>query len=201
MRAFLIKMSVFLVTFGFTAFIFANTYEVVFNRDIALVSSVKASANQTAINGTIKDFETRISSDSTDAVPALDKINRIEIPALDIELTTEEARRIDGEWYARPSTAHYMGLNKNKYGVSVDYLIYTIQSWRTLQSPQQIEQGMEVVFYYGSGASTSLEVTEKKVLSFERSLLVSKSEKRQILLLVEDQAEAVYYGYSLEAKN
>lgn len=200
MRAFFVKTAVFMVTFGFTAYIFANTYEVVFNRDIALVHSVQPSANQAAINAIIKDYETRISSDSADTLPSLDGINRIEIPALKSALVAEESRRIDGEWYARPSTAHYVGLNKNKYGTDVDYLVYTIKSWRTLPAPEQIEKGMEVLFYYG-GASSSLEVVEKKVLPFDRSLLVSKSENRQILLLVEDRDESVYYGFALEAKN
>lgn len=201
MRSFCIKSAVFLVTFGFTAFIFANTYEVVFNRDIAIASSIRPSANRIALDGVVKDFESRISSNSTDTVPALNSINRIEIPALDIQLEAEEARRIGDQWYARPSTAQYVGLNKNKYDVNVDYLIYVIESWRTFQTPEQIEDGMEVVIYYGSGASTVLEVTEKKLLPLDRSLLVSKSENRQILLLIEDQAEAVYYGFSLEAQN
>ncbi len=201
MRPFLIKATVFLMTFGFTAFIFANTYEVVFNRDIAFANSIRPSANRVALDGVVKDFESRISSNSTDTVPALSNINRLEIPALDIQLEVEEARQIDSDWYARPSTAHYVGLNKNKYGVNVDYLMYVIESWRTFQTPEQIEQGMEVILSYGSGASTVLEVTEKKLLPLDRSLLIGKSENRQILLLIEDQVEAVYYGFSLEARN
>ncbi len=200
MRNFFIKFTVFGMTFLFTGFTFANTYEVVFNRDIPLAGSVERSSNQTAINSAVQDFETRLTSNNTDSVAALDRIERLEIPALKAQITTEESRLINNEWYARPSTAHYIGLNKNKYGVTVDYLVYAIKSWRTLPAPERIEQGMEVVVHYGNGAGSVLQVTEKKVLPFDRSLLVSKSEYRQVLLVLEDPDAGVYYGFSLEAK-
>lgn len=200
MRNVITKFFVFGITFIFTAFVFANTYEVVFNRDIAFATSVEKSANQTVIDAAVKDFETRLSSNAADTAVAFDQIDRIEIPALKAQLTTEEARRINNAWYARPSTAHYIGLNKNKYGVTVDYLLYAVKSWRTLPAPERIEQGMDVVVYY-QGASSVLQIAEKKVLPLDRSLLVSKSENRQILLIVEDPDAGVYYGYSLEAKN
>ncbi len=151
------------------------------------------------IDAAVKDFESRLSSNTTDTAAAFNQIDRIEIPALIAQITVEEARRIDNAWYARPSSAHYIGLNKNKYGVTVDYLLYAIKSWRTLPAPERIEQGMDVVVYY-SGASSVLQVTEKKVLPLDRSLLVSKSENRQILLVIEDTDAGVYYGFSLEAK-
>lgn len=199
MRNFVTKFLAFGVTFIFTAFVFANTYEVVFNRDITLATSVEKSLNQTAINAAIKDFETRLPSEAADTAAAMEQIDRLEIPALDIQLNVEESRRINDSWYSRPSSAHYVGLNKNKSGVTVDYLLYGSKSWRTLPAPERIEQGMEVVVHH-RGASSVLQVAEKKVLPLDRSLLVSKSENRQLLLVIEDADAGIYYGFSLEAK-
>lgn len=189
------------ITFGFTAFVFMNTYEVVFNRDIAFAQSVKEVAAQQVINSAVHDFASKSQSEDAESNPALENIDRIDIPALDIQVKIEESRKINNEWYARPSIAHYVGLNKNQFGVTVDYLLYTSKSWRTIPHPDQIEKGMEVRLSYGNGARSLFTVAEKKVLPFSDSLLVSKSEGRQILLIVEDGRNNVYYGYSLVLEN
>jgi hypothetical protein len=186
-----------LVTLAFTGFVFANTYEVVFNRDIPVAQSITRVATQDAIDGAVEDFKTKISSDNAVTTAPIENFDHIEIPALDIQLKLEESRKVKGEWYERPSTGHYIGLNKDAAGVTVDYLIYASKSWRTIPSPALIEKGAEVLIYHGSGGRSSFTVAEKKVLPLDHSLLVSKSENRQILLIIEDTSNNLYYGYSL----
>lgn len=186
-----------MVAFSFTAFVFMNTYEVVFNKDVVLAKSVTQFVPQGAINTATKDFDIEITSETADAHPALENMDRIEFPATKTQLKLEEARRIDGMWYQRPSAVHYVGLNKNQFGVAVDYLLYTTKSWRTLPAPEQIEQGMEARVFYGSGAVSTFEVAEKKVFPHDKSPLLSKSEERQMLFIVDDPDQGVYYGFSL----
>lgn len=187
-----------LVSFVFTGFVFLNTYEVVWNKDVIIARSVQKVVAQQVIDTAVKDFA--IKAGSTDDVGDLGGITALEIPSLKIRLRAEEARSIDGQWYQRPSMAHYIGLNKNKDGVPVDYLLYAGTSWRTLPAPDRIAEGTEVHLIDNHGGTSVFTVSEKKQLSLDRSLIVSKTESRQIVLIVEDPHSGMYYGYSLVLK-
>lgn len=197
MKHFFQKLLFAVIAFGFTAFVFLNTYEVVFNRDVAFAQSIQPFGTQQVLDTVAKDFDIPITSENSETLPALEGIDRIEVPALKIQVKLEEARRIDGQWYQRPSALHYAGLNKNQFGITVDYLLYTTKSWRTVPAPERLEPGMTVELYYGSGAVSSFEIAEKKVQTYDKSLLVSKSEDRQLLLVVDDTSNHAYFGYSL----
>ena len=196
MRKRLSRLAFFAITFGFTAFVFMNTYEVVFNRYVPLAQSLQKVAAQDVINGAIRDFSAKAGSDQTNADPDLTGMSSLEFPDLKAHWTVEESRKIDGAWFARPSAGQDIGLNKNQMGVTEDYLVYAIKSWRTLPHPDQIQQGMSVRLHYGHAVS-NFTVAEKKVSPLSSSLLVSKSEDRQILLIVEDPHNNLYYGFSL----
>ncbi|HYH75846.1 MAG TPA: hypothetical protein VD735_07870 [Candidatus Saccharimonadales bacterium] len=197
MSGILSKTALASVTFLFTAFVFVNTYEVVFNRDVAFAQSITKVAGQQVINSSVRDFSTKISSEEPETTAPLDGLNQITIPALTMHVKIEEARKVEGEWYQRPSVAHAIGLNKDQYGTTIDYLLYTSKSWRTIPNPDQIEKGMEVNIEHSGGAVSTFEVSEKKILPLTSSLLVGKTEARQVLLVIEDPNSNVYYGFSL----
>jgi hypothetical protein len=188
------------ITFTFTVFVFINTYEVLFNKDIIFAASIQKAAAQQTLNSAVKEFEVKNLTDETDASASLTDMDHLEIPALDIRLHTEESRKIGSLWYERPGAMHYIGLNKNQHGATIDYLLYGAQSWRTITEPDQIEKGMEVDVYYGGKSVSTFTVADKKALPIGQSLLVDKSDARQILLIIENPKDAMYYGYSLELK-
>lgn len=186
-----------LASFAFTAFVFLNTYEVVWNKDIAIARSVQKVAAQQVIDTAVKDFAVKAGNE--DAVD-LGGITSVEFPSIQARLRVEEARNIEGLWYQRPSVAHYIGLNKNAEGVTVDYLLYAGKSWRAMPAPDRIAEGMEAEVADSRGGTSVFVVTEKKQLSLDRSLIVGKVEGRQIVLIIEDPRGGMYYGYSLVLK-
>lgn len=190
-----------ITSFLFTVFVFLNTYELLANKDIPIANSLRKIAAQDVVNKEIKEFAIKQDSRSLNNNGKLGTLEYFEIPALGIRVQLEEARKIDGFWYQRSSLAHYIGLNKDETGNIVDYLIYTNKSWRTIPYVDEIEEGMEVKFYTSKGFNALFEVSEKQLLPLERSLIVNKSERRQILLLVEDSDTNKYYGYSLVVKH
>jgi len=194
------KLIFALLTFFFTLFVFLNTYEVVFNKDIIFADSIRKVAAQVTINSAIKDFATKNLTDEINASASLDTMDHLEVPALNVRLHIEESRKIDGQWYERPGTMHYVGLNKNQHDATIDYLLYGTQSWRTVTEPNRLEKGMAVDVYDGSNAASSFVITDKKTLPIGQSLLVNKSEVRQIVLVIENPKENIYYGFSLELK-
>jgi hypothetical protein len=187
------------VSCAFTAVVFLNTYEVVWNKDIVVAHSIQRVAAQSVIDTAVREFAAK-ADNGTDDVADLGGISGFEIPALAAQVHVEESRKVNGQWYERLSSAHYIGLNKNADGVVVDYLLYASKSWRSLPSPERIEQGMEIKVTGAKGATSVFVVAEKSVLPLDRSLIVGRAEGRQLLLVVDDARAGVYYGYSLVLK-
>lgn len=197
MRNLFVKFFFGMTAFIFTVFIFLNTYELLANRDIRFASSLRKIVIQDVVNKEIKEFSVKQDSRRLNNSARLGALDYFEIPALGIRLQLEEARKIGEAWYQRPNLAHYIGLNKDDAGNTIDYLIYTNKSWRTIPYADEIEEGMAVRFYTKKGFSSLFEVSEKQVLPLDRSFVVSKAERRQMLLVVEDPRAGKYYGYSL----
>ncbi len=197
MKRLMPKILVGVLSFTLTVVVFLNTYEVVMSRDVPIASSLERSEVQSPINGVIRDLRIKTGVDQSDASSDLGALKSIEVPALKARVQLEEGRRIDGQWYNRPSYASYIGLNKNSQQTTVDYLIYTKQSWRTLPEATRIEIGMEVRLYNDKGTMSVFSVASASPLMKSQSLIVSKSEHRQIVLIVEDPHSNVYIGYSL----
>lgn len=200
MKPTIIKITFATITFACTMFVFLNTYELVFNQDIALAHSIRKVDAQEPIKGIVNDFASKNLTDEINASTGFNNMEHLEIPALKMQLHIEEARKINDQWYERPGAAHFIELNKNQHGAPIDYLFYTTQSWRTINEPDRIEKGMAVDIYFGGGDVASFVVVDKKISPITQSLLVGKLEARQILLIIENPDNAIYYGYSLELK-
>jgi len=200
-HGFLQKILLASLSLGVTAFVFLNTYEVVFNDDIALASSLRKFNAEEPVEAIITDFDIKPENDTETHDAAYNKLQSIQIPALSSTLYLEEKRVIHNSLYQRPSLGHYIGLNKDSSGVTVDYLIYTDESWQTIPNADQIEEGMDVRLLHDGFAQAMFSVKEKKFLPDNSTFVPSKSEKRQIVLIIESKTKGMYYAYSLEQKD
>lgn len=199
-RQLVAKVLLVTVSLAFTVFVFMNTYEVVFNRDIPFANSISKFVAQDAIRAVIDQFNIKPEADPTESNAVYEHLQYIQIPALSSSLYLEEKRVINNYWYVRPNLGHYIGLDKDSHNVVLDYLIYADSSWRTLPEPNQIETGMDVNLFHDDHQLAVYTVMEKQVLPFHSIFIASKSQHRQIILLIEDVHQGVYYGYSLVEK-
>ncbi len=191
------KLLVGALSFMLTAIIALNTYEVVFSRDVPVASSIVPSNAQSTITGVVRDFEVKTGVDQNTANSKLGVLKTIEIPAIKVRVQLEDARRVRGRWYGRPSFASYIGLNRDDRQTTVDYLIYAKESWRTFPEASRIEVGMDVNIYSEKNTSSLFSVASVSPLKNSQSLTVSKTERRQIVLIIEDPSNGSYTGYSL----
>ena len=182
---------------GVMAFVFMNTYEVVFNKDIILANAVTKYGPQAEIKAVINQFNIKPEAAQQASNAAYGKLEMLEFPALSSHLSLEEKRVIDGLWYVRPNLGQYVGLNRDAYGVTLDYLIYTRSSWRTFPAPSQLEVGMEAKVYHDGHDVATYKIVEKQAMPLEGTFIASKTRQRQIILLIEDHKDNAYYGFSL----
>lgn len=186
-----------LASFTFTLFIFANAFEVLANQDIPLGMSLNQMEIQEPINKIVSEYKIKQGNKDIDINLDIGIIDLIEIEELDIKSIVEEARNINDIWYQRPSMAQYIELNYDKFNNPVDYLIYLKKSWRTIPHTSNIEIGNTVNISTKKGQSISYSVESIKILNYNDIFVASKSDKRQIILLIEDTNNSIYYGYSL----
>lgn len=197
----LAKLLLAAVSLAATAFVFMNTYEVVFNKDIVLANSVHPYGEQTEIKAIIDQFNIKPDQDQQISNASYQKLQYLRFPALSSNLYLEGKRVINGLWYARPNLAHYVELDKDVHGVTVDYLVYADANWRTLPDPNDIEQGMEVDLLHDGHKLAAYKVAEKRVLPQHAVFIPGKADKRQLVLILEDAGHGVYYGFSLVEKD
>lgn len=188
------------LTIAFTAFVFMNTYEVVFNKDIVVANSVRRFSNQEEIRDVIAQFNIKPDADEKHNA-AYGRLAYLQFPAISSNLWLEERRVINSSWYYRPNLGHYIGLDKDSSNVTVDYLIYAEQSWQTLPDPNQVEVGMDVKLFHDGHNMSLFTVQEKQVLPMQTAFIPSKSRNRQIILLIEDAHKQIYYAFSLVLKD
>lgn len=195
------KLLLACISLAFTTFVFLNTYEVVFNQDIALASSLRKFEAEVPVKAIIRDFDIKPEENNESSNAPYVKLQSIQVPALSSTLYLEEKRVIHNELYQRPSLGHFIGLNKDNNGATVDYLIYTNESWLTIPNADQIEPGMDVRLIHDGFAQAMFSVKDKKFLPDSSTFVPSKSEKRQIILIIESKDKGRYYAYSLEQKD
>lgn len=200
MSRWLPKVLLAVLSLGFTAFVFMNTYEVVFNKDIVVANSVRKFVAQDQIQAIVSQFNIKPDADEKHNAE-YDKLSYLQFPALSSNLYLEEQRVINHSWYYRPNLGHYIGLNKDASGTTIDYLIYAERGWQALPDPNEIETGMDVKLFHDGHNLALFKVDEKQVLPLDQTFVASKSENRQIILLIEDADRHVYYAFSLVLKD
>lgn len=184
-------------SFIFTTIVFANSFELIANKDIPLGSSLAQMTIQESINKAVEEFDPKYNSKTLEGNAKLGPLDSLIIPSLRIFVYLEEARKVEDYWYQRPSIAQYIELNKDSYGNPVDYLIYSSRSWRSIPYVEEIEEGMEVSIVTKQGYTANFIVEDRKILPLNTSFIVNKSERRQVILMIEDTENSRYYGYSL----
>lgn len=171
-----------------------------FNRDAVFAQSIKPMVAQDQIKAIVKQFDLKPAVNYSLHTTEYATLNRLHFSNIDSDVFLEEKRLVGDNWYTRPSFGHYIGLNKDNANVTVDYLIYMQAGWQTLPNPDLLEEGMEVSVFHDGEAVTDFKIDEKKVLPVQTTFVASKSEERQIILLIEDPAAKIYYGFSLVLK-
>jgi hypothetical protein len=197
MKNFLIIIFFFITTFVFTGYIILNTWEILTNTDLPIARAVEKSNLNPVINYLTSDFGTKLDTRYIDSNAKLDELAYLDIPALKTRLYLEEARKINDDWYIRPTLGGYIGLNTDTRGNTIDYLVFTKKSWSLIPYTDELELGTAATMYTRKGYKTNFEISEKHIKQYDEKNVIAKSDKRQLVLLIDDADNRLYYVYSL----
>lgn len=184
-----------------TVLVFLNTYEVVYNKDVVGATSVAPMVAQNAIEEVTSNFDTKQGVSQQEFQQPINNVESIQIPSLHYKIQIEDARKINKVWYTRPSFGNMIGLNKDSRQTVVDHLVYMKKSWRTIPDGAKITKGLAVNLLHDGGGVANYEVISVNRFNISQVPIIEKSEKRQIIIILEDTNTDSYYAYSLEALN
>ncbi len=179
-----------------TLFVILNSWEVLSNIDIPYINSVKKLELQKPINSIIgfsnDSGNRKVFSDDT---PSIGDLDYLFIPSTGDRVFIGRERLIDNQWSYRPNNIHYHILNYDDKGLEGDYLMYTTKSWRTIPNPEQIQVGDSINLFSTIGRSYDFVIFERKILSYDDLVVPEASEKRQLIILIEDSENDIYYSF------
>ena len=194
------QITLAIISLGFAAFVLLNTYEIVFNKDIAFVSALNKYSAGDQVQATMGQFDVKPDAGRALSNAAYVRLERLQLPAIDTALNLEDKRYINDTWYSRQSFGHVVPLNQDDKGTTIDYLVYCTRGWQSLPEPNQIEPGMEVVLLHDGGKEATFIVEEKAFLASDKTFTAGKTEERQLILIVSDAEHNGFYGFSMVLK-
>jgi hypothetical protein len=186
---------VFGFSFFFTVFIVLNTWEVFNNVDLPNINSIQKFQAGEVIDSiikisseenTLKYFDTNTAS--------MGELDYMFFPEVSHRVFISKERYNNG-WLQKINNIHYRILNYDKKGVEGDYFFYTSKSWRTISKPENIQIGDTIEIHNQNGKSFEFVIFEKKILNFQSIFVPEASGKRQLIIVVADNSNNVYYSF------
>jgi hypothetical protein len=119
-----------------TLYVFASSYETVFNRDLPYLPAVSAVNLQSvtrALDGYKNVNQTVLGNYG---VPQF-----LKLPLQSVKITLVPGIENDGKFLARAASAHYFMTKDSKNGTVGDLVVYFEKSWRTDDNPEKIKVG------------------------------------------------------------
>jgi hypothetical protein len=123
------------------------------------------------------------------------------INSIEARLQLVEGRKINDQWYTRDFGASYVILNKDRNDNDVDMLIYARKSWRSIPTPENLELADVITVLYQGRLTSNFKVIEKRVVASDDTFVPTATDRRNIILIVNDPKENLNYIFTLEFTN
>ncbi|HSX02202.1 MAG TPA: hypothetical protein VLI05_02690 [Candidatus Saccharimonadia bacterium] len=170
----------------FTLFIFANSYELAFDRPLPLpLASAVAKVDLSPFTNLVHPADA-LASSAAERVGNYGQPNTLRLPTRQIKLPLAPAIVADDVWAARSNTGHFMVVGPAKGGNLGDLFVYMRQSWRTIDQPRQIVAGDNLFVDTDKGWRYMYRVSETQAIPESSRYVLADSRVSQIVLTVEN---------------
>ncbi len=198
MPGFLGRQMVFAACGFLTLFIFANSYETAFNRNLPYADAisrvnlypVQAAAATATDPGIINERKGTYGAPTT-----------LKIAARQVKLNLAPVIYDDGNFNARSNTGHYAIVRPSRNGNLGDSIIYLKRSWRTIPEPQSVARDDNIFVDTDSKWRYLYKVVETSNISVDDRYVLPQGNKPQILILNEDTSSGLIWMVRAELVN
>lgn len=176
-----------------TVFVFLNSFEVLFNKDISFIHALDTLHAQKMINDIVGEVNGNLFQLTSEKLGNFGSPQTLKIPSINSKLNLVKAIHVDGNWLYRANNGHYIVTSASKNGNVGDVVIYANTSWRTILAPGDIKIGDNLFLDTDSGWRYMFRITNKSTLHFDDAYVKREMPVNSLTLLVEDERNNVVY--------
>lgn len=194
----LAKVSVLgLFFFGITGFVFLNSFEIVFNRDISLVGALERFESKETIESVLKknSNEAILSNYEKNWIGDFGIPKTLKIPVFSSRLPLSGALLSSGEWLVRSGSGHFLIAGPGRSGNVGDVVVYSRSGWRTISSPERLSLGDNIFLETDADWRYMFRVVNKGSLYPNQPFVKSDNDMGSLVFLVEDEPRGVVFVF------
>jgi len=187
--SFLFKTIFAFSTLAFTGFIFANSYETLFEYDLPYSKAIETTQSYKLIypnNFTVENLEPNLSGNS---IGNYGKPVSINIPNINRRIELIPADIKNEKWLTRPNSAHFAYSLKSDGKIDI-FLVYIRNSWRALgPNYQNIGPNNNIFIDTNREWRYMFRIDEVVQNNLDSQYITSEDIAPQLILIIENQKE------------
>ena len=171
------------ISLAITGFVFINSYEIAFNKDLPYVGALKA-------------VDLNIVEQAYDIDPALDNetfsATQFGIP-IGLRISGEKGKiqlapaiRADGEWLTRSSTGHTASFTTGE-DTQDNMLVYMNRNVRTLQTVGEVVAGDHIFVDTLDGYRFIFRISDIQTVDSNRPYVIESNNAAKLVVIIQDQ--------------
>lgn len=183
--------------FGITVFVFLNSFEILFNRDISFVDALEKFRSKDMIEGVLKkdSSEAVLSNYEKSWIGDFGIPKTLKIPVFSSRLPLSKAIFLSGEWLVRSGNGHFLITGPGKNGNIGDVIIYSQSGWRTIFSPERLSIGDNIFLETDADWRYMFRVVNKGSLYPNQPFVKSDNDIGSLILFAEDESRSVVFAF------
>lgn len=183
--------------FGITVFVFLNSFEIVFNRDVPFVGALEPFGSRGTIESILKkdSNNTVLSNYEKDWIGDFGIPKTLKIPVFGSRLPLSGPIFSSGEWLVRSGNGHFLIMGPGKNGNVGDVIIYSRSGWRTISSPERLSIGDNIFLETDTDWRYMFRVVNKGSLHPDQPFVKSDTDLGSLILLIDDGSRGVVFAF------
>ncbi|MDD5083654.1 MAG: hypothetical protein PHT88_01785 [Candidatus Moranbacteria bacterium] len=189
-----IKMAIIgLIFASLTVFVFANSIEVLFNKDIPHIHALDKLSSKTTLDSIVGGPNEGVRDIDAGKVGNFGKPKMLKIPSMSSKLNLIESIVVGDDWLYRANNGHYIIVSDGKNGNIGDVVIYANASWRTFPTPEHLKIGDNLFLDTDTGWRYMFRITNRSVVHPDDPYVKGDSAANSLILIMEDKDTGLTY--------
>lgn len=183
--------------FGITVFVFLNSFEIVFNRNVSFVGALERFRSKGTIESVLKKNSSNavLSNYEKDWIGDFGIPKTLKVPTFGSRLPLSGSLFLSGEWLVRSGNGHFLIMGPGKNGNVGDIIIYSRSGWRTISSPERLSIGDNIFLETDTDWRYMFRVASKGSLRLDQPFVKSDTDLGSLILLIEDESRGVVFAF------
>lgn len=189
---FLFTLSILSTCIVFTGYVYANSYEVLFNKDLTYSSAIEEFHAVNLLQGIRLESRGVEINLSGNVVGDYGKPEVINFSSLNKRISMIPAIVTDSQWMTRSNNGHFFVTYKENKDLE-SIVVYMRKSWRTIETPENLAVGQNIFIDTNKDWRYMFRIEDVVALDMESKYVISDKDVTQLVVLIEAPEESLVY--------